>query len=150
MPGRSDLSKVGVIYFIESPAQNAVKIGFADDVYMRLKGLQTGNPDELTLLGTVPATRDAELVLHRLLRPYCIRLEWYPNNHLTGYLLDALQDEVLDRAMAWLAAHDPSGTDPNDIAAAVSRQVLSRQDIAAIVREEMTDYEASLNDEPAE
>lgn len=60
-------NQIGFIYFIESETQNAVKIGFTADVQARLKGIQTGNPDLLTLAAHVRATFGAEQALHKAL-----------------------------------------------------------------------------------
>lgn len=72
-----DQDQVGRIYFITSHNQEACKIGFATDVYQRLKTLQTGNPEQLDLRISIPATLGAEMALHRLLAPRRIRLEWF-------------------------------------------------------------------------
>lgn len=99
----SDLAQIGRLYFIESGDQDAMKIGFATDTYVRLKNLQSGNPGELSLVTHVPCTYGAEMRLHKLLRGHQIRLEWYPINNLTLAIQDEIEDVVLGRAMCWLA-----------------------------------------------
>jgi hypothetical protein len=94
-----DPKRVGALYFISSDTQQAVKIGFAENVYMRLKSLQTGNPDELKLLAYVPCFAEAEVLLHRALKHKRIRLEWYPDDAELETLIYELQDDMFDAAM---------------------------------------------------
>lgn len=54
---------------------SAVKIGHSTDT--RLADLQTGNPYELTLLGTIPGTQDKERELHAKYIEDNILLEWF-------------------------------------------------------------------------
>lgn len=98
MPRTHDADAKGWMYFIASDAQKAVKIGFATDVYQRLKTLQSGNPDRLRVMGSVPALLGAETHLHRILKARAIRLEWYPLSGFMEALTDELQDIVLDSA----------------------------------------------------
>lgn len=92
-------TRPGVLYFILSQTQNAVKIGFAESVYMRLKSLQTGNPDELKLLASVPCLAEAEVLLHQELKHKRIRLEWYPDDAAIETLIYELQDDMFDAAI---------------------------------------------------
>lgn len=90
-----DLKREGVLYFLTSDSQGAVKIGFAEDLYTRIKTLQTGNPDELTLVGRIPCVAEAEILLHRALLHKRIRLEWYPwDEDLQAFVFELLDDMV--------------------------------------------------------
>ena len=91
-----DPKRTGFLYFIASDSQKAIKIGFAEEVYMRLKSLQTGNPDELRLIGSVPCRAEAEALLHRQLRHKRVRLEWYPDDAEIETLIYELQDDMFD------------------------------------------------------
>jgi hypothetical protein len=93
---RGDLDRVGYLYFVASERQGAIKIGFAEEVYMRLKSLQTGNPDELTLLAVVPCRIQAETLLHQYLKHKRIRLEWYPDDAEIERLIYELQDDMVE------------------------------------------------------
>jgi hypothetical protein len=52
-----------VIYFIQPGGRRVVKIGYAQCAESRLADLQTANPDDLDLLGTVEGDRDREKAL---------------------------------------------------------------------------------------
>lgn len=66
------------VYFIQSGgAQGPIKIGRAEDVDARLRELQTGNPQKLTLLATMRGGRAAERTLHARFRTSRIRGEWF-------------------------------------------------------------------------
>lgn len=89
---------VGVLYYIVSESQGAVKIGFTNDLYMRLAGLQTGNPGALEVRWVQNATRDVEAAIHRYLKPFSIGREWYADDGLTCWVADELGYELLDKA----------------------------------------------------
>lgn len=91
---------VGLLYYIESEGQNAVKIGFANDLGMRLAGLQTGNPCKLRVRWTQRATREVEAALHAYLKPFRINREWYPDDGLTCMVTDELGYALLDKVEA--------------------------------------------------
>jgi hypothetical protein len=54
--------KTTCVYFIE--AAGLVKIGYTQDLRMRMAGLQTGSPARLTLLATIPGDKSKEAELH--------------------------------------------------------------------------------------
>jgi hypothetical protein len=121
----SELTKVGKLYFIESDAQNAVKIGFANDVYTRLKSLQSGNPDDLHLVVSVSCTYGAELALHRKLKSRRIRLEWHPDDDFMFWLRDEIEAAALDKAMEWLVDNAPDATGEDVLADAQTRSPIT-------------------------
>ncbi len=94
-----DPQREGSLYFISSETQGAVKIGFAEDTYARLKTLQTGNPDDLTLVGRIPCLAEAELLVHRNMLHKRLRLEWYRWDAEIETLLYELQDDMFDAGM---------------------------------------------------
>lgn len=76
----------GYVYFITDG--NFVKIGIADRPGWRMAMLQTGNPNELTLLFTIPVpdsyhrtnnirVRKLEKILHNYFKDHHVRGEWY-------------------------------------------------------------------------
>lgn len=115
----------GYIYFIASDAQKAIKVGFATDVYTRFRSLQTGNPDELRVIGSAPAFLGAEMYFHKAMKKQAVRLEWYPKNDFFEALVDELQDQVLDGAIDLLQQQgcEPAGS--FEAAAAYLRQLES-------------------------
>jgi hypothetical protein len=110
-----NLAKAGYLYFIASEAQTAIKIGFAENVYMRLKSLQTGNPDELRLLATIPCLAESEVRLHRIMKPKSLRLEWYPDDAEVETLIYELQDDMFDAGMETF--DPPEGADEDEVSA---------------------------------
>lgn len=66
--------------------RTAVKIGYADyNVYSRLDSLQTGNPRELRLLGTLPGGIETEKRLHAKYIHHNVLQEWFrPSSALLG------------------------------------------------------------------
>lgn len=130
-----DLSKVGYLYFIESEAQESIKIGFAENVGLRLSNLQTGNPSKLSLLGTIGATLGAEIRLHQLLKPYRVNREWYDCPALVLSIQNELLDIALDNSM--YACVD-SGSE--DIDRKFAEYVLSVEDIEEAAAEVLADY----------
>lgn len=130
-----DPDTVGVLYFITSHEQDACKIGFATDMYQRLKTLQTGNPDTLELRMEIPATLGAEMELHKFLAPRRIRLEWFWDRsdflicleqHLDLFVQNKDDDEAYLTAkdvreqfpefMAWEGHRYPDENDPHLLA----------------------------------
>lgn len=66
-----------VIYFVRSPAMNAIKIGVAGDPLSRIRDLQVGCPDAYELLGTIEGGRLKEQELHRQFAHLRILGEWF-------------------------------------------------------------------------
>lgn len=67
----------GHLYLIHSKAQDAFKVGFATNPDTRIASLQSGNPDQLYIVGTVPIEEPAERVFHQVMKPHRIAREWY-------------------------------------------------------------------------
>lgn len=71
---------VSYVYFIADG--EFVKIGKANDVNQRKASLETGNPRDLTILGTITCDSEAESFslekkLHRHFEPWNHRGEWF-------------------------------------------------------------------------
>lgn len=64
------------VYFVQTES-GPIKIGIAQDVQKRLRGLQVSTPDKLTLLCTAPGGVQAEAKLHRRFASYRLRGEWF-------------------------------------------------------------------------
>jgi len=79
------LAQKGEIYFIASGRK--VKIGFTTKIKDRIASLQTGCPDGMKLIGTLPATLDRERMVHAQFASLRRRGEWFD---LTGSLSDFL------------------------------------------------------------
>lgn len=66
-----------MIYFIECPETNSVKIGIACDPEHRLASLQVGCPSHLALIAAAWGGIAEERKLHRVFSEYRIRGEWF-------------------------------------------------------------------------
>lgn len=67
----------GRIYFIQSPTDQSIKIGYSTDVLDRLCALQTGSAVDLVLLADMPGTPRTEKALHVALASHRIGREWF-------------------------------------------------------------------------
>lgn len=67
----------GFVYLVQ--AGGRFKIGITSNVQSRIKGIQTGNPDKVTLVCSVehPEPRKLEAELHRIFSPYRLEGEWF-------------------------------------------------------------------------
>jgi len=82
------LSKnAGYVYFIHDATSDAVKIGWAKDPFARLRDLQIGNPNNLTLAFCFATERNTERILHKRFRNQHIRGEWFDESVLIGYAM---------------------------------------------------------------
>jgi len=73
---RYESSPLTTVYFVQD-AHGPIKIGHAADLRSRLRGLQAGNPRELTVLGYFVAPRAFERYLHSVLMHHCLHGEWF-------------------------------------------------------------------------
>jgi hypothetical protein len=64
-----------MIYFIK--AKNTVKIGYSANPEKRIKELQTGNPEKLELLLTIPGNRETEAAFHTYFDRARLEGEWF-------------------------------------------------------------------------
>jgi hypothetical protein len=80
----------GVVYFIKNGDQARVRIGFSENHKFRMASLQSANPDNLTLLGTIPGNFKLERKMHRRFDAQRIhpRREWF---RIEGSLLTFLK-----------------------------------------------------------
>jgi hypothetical protein len=90
------------VYFVQAGSScGPIKIGFSDDVGKRVAGLQTGNPELLTLLLVVPGTMETESSLHNRFASARIRQsgEWFrPTRQLLEFVnLRELEDKKRSR-----------------------------------------------------
>ena len=73
------MKRPSVVYFVTFGDRRSIKIGKADDMGKRLKGLQTGNPEVLEVLAIIPGGHREEAELHYRFRHLRIRKdgEWF-------------------------------------------------------------------------
>lgn len=81
----------GQIYFVQSETTLAIKIGFSTNTKKRLKALQTGSADKLSLLGVRHySTMADERALHHKFRKDRVGGEWFrPTPELLRYIKKA-------------------------------------------------------------
>jgi hypothetical protein len=82
-----------MIYFIQAGPGGPIKIGYAIDVQVRVKQLQTGSHEELVTLKSIPGDKKREMAIHKALSVYRKQGEWF---HPTGEVLSFI--EQLDGA----------------------------------------------------
>lgn len=93
------------IYFIEAGKGGPVKIGRANYVATRLRDMQVGNHEQLTVLATFEGVPCNEKGLHELFRDNNIRGEWFERT-------EALEDAIIyldrcspNKAFRYIAKH---------------------------------------------
>lgn len=68
------------VYLIAS-GRNIIKVGKADDVRKRVRGLQTASPFEMQVFHTIEASTEhvgaLEKLIHKRLKRYHLRGEWF-------------------------------------------------------------------------
>jgi hypothetical protein len=65
------------VYFIQAGFDGPIKIGWANNANVRLRGLQTAHYAELRILATIPAYEPLEAFLHSRFADGHIRGEWF-------------------------------------------------------------------------
>ncbi len=92
-----------MIYFVWDSGSNFVKIGVSDDPEARLDGLQTGNPNPLFILATMPGGEDVEAGLHVQFASLRHGGEWFrPNPEFMWFI----------HSIASKGRFDPEDTQP--------------------------------------
>ncbi len=90
----------GYVYLM-GPDPDLVKIGFAADPRKRLRALQTGHPEPLTIFAALPGTMDDERELHELFSHAKTVGEWFDisgDEVLQGVVRDACEAHQLMRS----------------------------------------------------
>ncbi len=68
-----------MIYFVYNKNHDAIKIGFSESPYERIKEIQRNCLDQLKMIGTMPGDRNDEKSLHARFSEIRIRFEWFQN-----------------------------------------------------------------------
>jgi hypothetical protein len=111
------------VYFIQAKSGGPIKIGTAENVFRRLRGLQQGNASRLRIVATMPGDRGLEQELHQRFRAFRMHGEWFePGEELLGFIKTTADmwspfDEALAPRASALAkwvyeAAKLNGTDP--------------------------------------
>ncbi len=87
----------GFVYFIQGETGGPIKIGYSDDVLKRLKGLQTGHPDNLRILFTFPGNPEDEKAMHETLNAHRLRGEWFKPSTEVFSAIEELKSKPLPK-----------------------------------------------------
>jgi len=81
-----------MIYFIQQDINGPIKIGYTENnPESRLKALQTGNSNTLTLLGYIDGEEQQEKMIHRFFNGYRINGEWFrPDPFVMDYIFSLI------------------------------------------------------------
>lgn len=80
-------SENSIVYFIQAIDSGIIKIGQTTDIGKRLAALQTGCPEQLTVLKTMPGDKSIERLLHKKFSAANKQGEWfYPTDELLKYI----------------------------------------------------------------
>lgn len=83
-----------MIYFILSPSNSLVKIGYSKTPKRRFSGLQAACPVELVYLGDIPGGSEVERKLHTYFFGFHARNEWF-------HYRDSLRGDVVALIAGW-------------------------------------------------
>jgi hypothetical protein len=73
----NDLGSREFVYFVTTDVSRLTKIGRAQNVETRLKAIQTGNHEPLSLLGVLAGGKELEREIHAMLADTRVRGEWF-------------------------------------------------------------------------
>lgn len=65
------------VYFVQMRHSRSVKVGIANDITVRLRSLQNGNPEDLAVICSITGDYPLEQSLHLALKPWRLRGEWF-------------------------------------------------------------------------
>jgi hypothetical protein len=83
------------VYFIMEAETRRIKIGFSNDPVSRRDGMQTGNSQELIILGSFKGTRKDETILHERFSDFLVRGEWFaPESGLEEFAQTLIEREL--------------------------------------------------------
>lgn len=76
-PMPREIREPGTVYFIQAGPAGPIKIGVTNEMPRRLKMLQNGNHEALSVIATVEANRRYEQLMHRRFYLHRLRGEWF-------------------------------------------------------------------------
>ena len=82
------------VYFIGRGRKGPIKIGFSKDPQKRMKSLQTGSAEPLSMLGLVKGGRAIEAIIHRRLARNRLHGEWFERCPEVESFISSAQEEV--------------------------------------------------------
>lgn len=91
---------MSLVYFIESPAAKAIKIGITTNLPQRIAALQSASGVALVVLATVPGARTDEARLHRRFSAQRMSGEWFTNDGDLRAFVDRIAPLTAEQATA--------------------------------------------------
>lgn len=86
-PRKSPEYTKGHVYFIRGEDTGKIKIGFAVDPEIRLRDLQTGSSEKLSLIKFIEGTQEKETEIQNRFKKYRIHGEWFePAEELVEFI----------------------------------------------------------------
>ena len=81
------------VYIIAEEGTDYIKIGHSENIRRRREVLQMGNPSSLYVLRVYDGGSEVECWLHRKLKEYRKRGEWFDYGHAIVRALDAFEND---------------------------------------------------------
>lgn len=103
------------IYAIYNEFENIIKIGFSNDPVRRLDQLQTSLVHRLDLLLTFVGTSELETKIHRQLKKYRLKGEWFEANQEVFQVLNTEYLESISKRFAKLNKQSSLQTLQNEL-----------------------------------
>lgn len=102
------MSKGDRVYFVQQGEDGPIKIGFANNLAGRLRGLQTANPYKLHLRLVLHGNRKTEQKFHERFNADRLKGEWFrPSHDLLAFITTSNAERlVVVRAAAVMARDD--------------------------------------------
>lgn len=132
-----------MIYFVKAEGTPYVKIGYAEDVFRRMSGMQTDCPHKIRLIRTVEGDYEQEKSFHHLFAAYHFRGEWF---EITEDMIEDL-DNFIDsygHSDLWLKLEEHLKKLP-DVNYKTFRKVLN-DNFSRLQRKVIKDDEDRIND----
>lgn len=78
--GEECQGSISYVYLIQASESKNLKIGFSSNPDRRIKKLQTGNKEKLSMIGLIRGGAKTEKMLHKMFASYRERGEWFRNS----------------------------------------------------------------------
>lgn len=91
--------KKGYVYFIGAKAGRKIKIGYSTKPSLRIRQIQSGNPDDLEVLFSLRGTKAGEAMLHRAFADVRLKGEWFRGASTIRRVAKKLQADQVARAL---------------------------------------------------
>lgn len=99
-PNSQESPKEGYIYLIGSDFSKPVKIGFSINPWARVKEIALGHPEAVKVLLSIKADQKLERQIHKALKEFQVRSEWFQINEAVLDCLRDLSNNEIDREKA--------------------------------------------------